>query len=445
MMPPGDQGVSSDGNTSAKNMSSSDYGSAHLNISPNSTKTVTEKASLTYAAVTQSVLFPTKEQAIVMDAIDGVSIKEYTLAVAKVISPANIRFASRISNGRICMYLANQQLVDKITDTNVNINIGTHQLRIRPLISKARRIILSNVCPIIPHDLIEKKLTNMGIRCNSHLSFIRAGMNEPGFSHILSFRRQVYIEPSDIINLPDSLQIEYDNVTYWIYISTDNPKCFICKKDNHLAKQCPNVCTTSHSVLPEESPNNETVVGTLEETVAVDHTLEAAVFDVDDHRRNDKRPLSTNESSSSNTMITSSSIRYSSDDSDAKVNQEAIRKGERKNGKKKAKKIRTDSVSSDNETDIEVLTAPIKEILTQHPNIYTLSYTSLNSFLRETVGNTNHLDIAKQYTGDIKALSNMLRDIYPSLTHRSIKNRLTRIIKTLENSDTVLNTTPDLT
>ncbi|KAK2578375.1 hypothetical protein KPH14_000838 [Odynerus spinipes] len=181
-------------------MSAPDYRSAQLN-STSTTKT-SENVPSTYAAVTQNFTFPTKEQAIIMDAIDGVPIKEYTMAIAKVISSVNIRFASRISNGRICMYLANQQLVEKLTDTNVNITIRTHLLRIRPLISRAKRIILSNVCPIIPHDIIEKKLIDMGIECSSRLTFIRAGMNKPGFSHILSFRRQIYVEPNDVETEP---------------------------------------------------------------------------------------------------------------------------------------------------------------------------------------------------------------------------------------------------
>ncbi|XP_054006593.1 uncharacterized protein LOC128891237 [Hylaeus anthracinus] len=428
MMPPGNQGASSENNL--KNMNVSEYKNVQLNKSTCSTKVPSESVPLTYAAATQSITFPTKEQAVIMDAIDGVAIKEFTLAIAKVISPGNIRFVSRVSNGRICMYLANQHLVEKLTDTDVNTKVANHTLRIRPLVSRAKRIILSNVCPIIPHEAIESKLLTMGIRCASHLIFIRAGMNEPGFSHILSFQRQIYIEPSDANKLPDSIQIEYENVDYWIYISSDSPRCFICKKDGHLAKQCPIDNNTVHMSLSEKPSINKEKGNTLEEVIAAEDNSKVFEPETNNYERNDKRPLSTTESSSIVREIVIND-NSSSDDTDNKINQEQILKSKRTKGKKTIKKRRTESCSSEHETDIETMTLPIKAILTQRPNTYVLDYINFNSILRETIGNPNHLEIAKKYTDDIKGLSNMLHDIYPSLTHRSVKNRLSRIIKKL--------------
>ena len=49
--------------------------------------------------------FPTKEQAILIDAIDNTTTKDYVHAVAKVTGSEVIRFASRIPSGRICIYL----------------------------------------------------------------------------------------------------------------------------------------------------------------------------------------------------------------------------------------------------------------------------------------------------------------------------------------------------
>lgn len=94
------------------------------------------------------------------------------------------------------------------------------------------------MCPIIPHKVIEDKLTELNIALKSQISFIRAGMNDPGYSHILSFRRQVYVDPEDIIKFPETIQVNFDNTLYWIYISTDRPACFLCKEEGHLAKYC---------------------------------------------------------------------------------------------------------------------------------------------------------------------------------------------------------------
>ncbi|KAK2578370.1 hypothetical protein KPH14_001066 [Odynerus spinipes] len=169
-----------------------------------------------------------------------------------------------------------------------------------------------------------------------------------------------------------------------------------------------------------------------EETPAVIPTHDFIVPDVNKHKRNDKRPLSTTESCSTSTAP--SKLYSSSEDTD-KDNDIQNRKNECNKRKKTTKKIRKDATSSDPESDVETMTAPIKEILTQQPNMFILNYINLINFLQEIIGNPNHIDTAKKYTEDIKALSTMLRHIYPSLTHRSIKNRLTRIIKKLENND----------
>lgn len=63
-----------------------------------------------------------------------------------------------------------EQLIDKHT----KIQIKSHVLEIRPLISKDKRVILLNVCPVIPHFVIEEKLAELKIKPASHIIFIRA-------------------------------------------------------------------------------------------------------------------------------------------------------------------------------------------------------------------------------------------------------------------------------
>lgn len=195
--------------------------------------------NLSYATVTQNTMFPTKDQAIVIDSIENVQIKDYAQALGKIIEPSQIRFLSRISNNRICIYVASKSLADDIVDNKKTITVQNQKLPIRPLISRNKRIILSNVCPIIPHNIIEMKLEEMRIKPMSPISFLRAGLNETGYNHILSFRRQLYVTPEDFCRLPDKISIEYDDTTYWIYISSDTMTCFVCKNEGHLASKCP--------------------------------------------------------------------------------------------------------------------------------------------------------------------------------------------------------------
>ena len=76
-----------------------------------------------YASVTQKENFLMKEHAIVLDACEDITIKYYILRVGKALNPTNIRFASRITNNRICMYPAGKTFVDKLTSGNSNILI----------------------------------------------------------------------------------------------------------------------------------------------------------------------------------------------------------------------------------------------------------------------------------------------------------------------------------
>ncbi|KAL3274733.1 hypothetical protein HHI36_024185 [Cryptolaemus montrouzieri] len=79
----------------------------------------------TYAQVAQESSYPKKEQAIDIDAIDGFTLAEYTVAVSKKVNPSDIRFVSKISQGRVCLFLSKKSLVDDLTkDGNNVISVG---------------------------------------------------------------------------------------------------------------------------------------------------------------------------------------------------------------------------------------------------------------------------------------------------------------------------------
>ncbi|KAK2574758.1 hypothetical protein KPH14_012961, partial [Odynerus spinipes] len=164
----------------------------------NSTTVQPNSPTESYAKMVKQVQYPTKEQAIVLDSMEGFSVQDYTVAVGSLVHPSNIRYVSRISHGRVCIYLSTKELADKVTANKTTINIGPHILEIRPLISRSKRIILSNVCPIIPSNVIEEELSKLHIKPTSQITNIRAAINVPGYAHVLSFRRQMYVQPDDI-------------------------------------------------------------------------------------------------------------------------------------------------------------------------------------------------------------------------------------------------------
>ena len=108
-----------------------------------------------YSQVTKTPSFPKKERAIFLNVNDTLKLNDYVIAIGNIIQAKNILFASRISNNRICIYLSTVEYVDTITQ-QTSIKITGLDIGLRRLITPAKRLILSNVCPSIPHDYLRK-------------------------------------------------------------------------------------------------------------------------------------------------------------------------------------------------------------------------------------------------------------------------------------------------
>jgi hypothetical protein len=97
--------------------------------------------------------------------------------------------------------------------------------------------------------MLEQLIRQIGLQPLSTVSFLRAGIPGEQFAHILSFRRQIYVEDNKDIELPSSMVITFEDTSYRIFLSHDDMCCFICKKPGRIASQC-----TQHA-----EPSMETV------------------------------------------------------------------------------------------------------------------------------------------------------------------------------------------
>lgn len=395
-----------------------------------------------YAQIANHVQFPTKEQAVVFDAVEGITVQEYTRALSKITDSKNIRFVSRISHSRVCFYLNSKDTADKLTDSHAKIHIGQHVLEARPLISKAKRIIISNVCPIIPHDVIGEELVKKNIRPVSQITFIRAGMGDPGFAHILSFRRQIYIHPEDVSKLPPILEINYESTNYWIYLSGEKLSCFICKEEGHLARFCKSVDKPVPNADPSivsspvtlSFPNTQIASG--RDNVNINKSISAPVVNPQASFTPDlshitsksvlptesfKRPLSSTHSTCD---LATELVKADKQVSDIKVNK-----------KKLTKRIK---VSSESGTTVDVISTqltPAKELISTNLHKFPLNLSSITEFLFLSFDNAKILETASLFTDDIPALINMLSEVKVLITERNLKSRIGRIIKKLSSSD----------
>lgn len=426
----------------AQKVMSSDYRcnmNNHQNSSPSNQvnkvdQTENCKQKMSYANVTQSDSFPTKDQAIIIDAIDGIPIREYVCSVGSLINPINIKFVSRISKNRICMYLSSSSIVKTLIENNSTIKINNNTLLIRPLLTKYKRIVLSNVCPIIPHEILEKKLNELNIRLGSKITFLRAGYSNTGYSHIMSFRRQVFIHPEDINILPETFNIEFDETNYWIYLSTDAISCFICKSQGHLAKHCTenNVSSNNADIstnLPDTDVNG-LVPSSESPTTTIPHevTTSEKVCEATDHPvepvRAEKRPLSISDSNTSSNILLNDPDKFPCLPA---VAPKVLKTPQQ------SKKLKKSKSHSDNKEDLDKFLLPLKEILSSPNNPYVLDYLQLKCLLDRTKGVSKIAPIVSEFTTDFPAVISLLTNTYPLLTERFLKTRFTKIKRKLEN------------
>uniref|UniRef100_A0A6P7H4I9 Uncharacterized protein LOC114345989 n=1 Tax=Diabrotica virgifera virgifera TaxID=50390 RepID=A0A6P7H4I9_DIAVI len=143
------------------------------NQTANNTNSTTNN-NLSYTAALKAVprpVFPRKNQAVVLHAENSLKLYDYVHAIGNIIGAKNICFASRISNNRVCIYLSNSELVEKLINSHPLIQINTFSPNIRRLISPTKRILISNMSPFIPHEVAENVIKSLGLHLASPYLF----------------------------------------------------------------------------------------------------------------------------------------------------------------------------------------------------------------------------------------------------------------------------------
>ncbi|KAL3281679.1 hypothetical protein HHI36_004885 [Cryptolaemus montrouzieri] len=171
----------------------------------------------TYSNATKTK-YPNKDQTIIFSAIEGAQIQDYLIPLGNAIQSKNIIYLSKTTNNRVCVYLANKNLVDKFMSDYDEITVNGKILKARKLISPADRIILSNVCPTMPHEILIDELLSLSLKPVSAMTSLKTSTTLQEYSHILGFRRQIFVNPHNI-EIPESLVINYDDISYRIFLT----------------------------------------------------------------------------------------------------------------------------------------------------------------------------------------------------------------------------------
>lgn len=417
-------------------------------------------------AVNQSTFtFPSKKQAILFDSVDNTKLEDYLMALGQIVQPKNIIFSSKLSNNRICIYFSNEQLVEDFMNNHGRIMIKDQYLNARRLVTPSERLLLSNVCPSIPHTVIESQLYAHGIKPISPLTFLRISSQTPEFQHILSFRRQTYISPPNNITIPESILISFEQTTYRIFLTLDKQSCYVCKQNGHLAANCPsNKTTTNTFSAPPPSLTQNTNIGQSETTMnniqqqhhtpQQPHSLlqdqpqyssqltQEVQLEQQSHQQNIRQLPNEQDSPISQFLaeITAPIKTAIPNTTEAnklpikrpiseittpptKVSEEPIFAKPKDVKEKKLKSSPNIETNKDWGTKL----APAKAILEDPAAKYPLTFEELVDFFENSNGSPDPLSTLKIYTSEITKVTDLLTQIYPHLKDRQIKSRCTRL------------------
>lgn len=386
-----------------------------------------------FASIVHKFKFPDRNQAIIFDAIENTQKNEYIINVGNLIGPQNIIFASRIANNRICIYLSSKEIVHRFITNFKGITLNDKFITARPLVSPAKRIILSNVSPNIPHETIEEALKREGLNVVSSITFINAGINHPDYKHILSFRRQVYINLEMEDNLPNSMLITHNEITFRIFLSTDEMKCFVCKKVGHIASKCPTYNSNDITVSAEVHKKPNTLCNKNNLTLEInagntnissppsDDTDVAKNIgpDIGNSKIQSKKRLATSPAELDKINVIPDPYRHT-DNLDKLESQSSTHIFIKPTSRKKVKQV---DFSSDS-----MLFPEFKEIFVDKQ----ISYDSFCSFLQESKGKQDVVATARDLNLNLYELLKVLIESIRSVKTNSLKARLKRIAKKLK-------------
>lgn len=385
-----------------------------------------QKASqkkMSFSGAVKSSAFPKKDQAIIFPVIEGLQVRDYVLATGDIVDPKDILFAFRMSNGRMCLYFSSKDIVNDFIENHGGVNINDTYVPARKLILPAQRIILSNVQPCIPHEVIEEVLRGRGLKLVSPISFVGAGINPDPFRHIFSSRRQVFVATDQAHDIPNSVCITFEEEDYRIFLSDDKLRCFRCKAEGHISSNCNAPVVDIH--IPDifnkrpAPPTEGTTEGTSLEVQescsdstdadAIQDTMEAESIQ-DSHEDSDQPPSTSNVSS---TPLTENEASF----------QQVV------HPRPASKKLKLDTDTDPDRKQPESY-KEIEEIWQQSSR--SMSYIDFTQFFNHVKGSSRPLDVARTYTDNLDGLLALLKLVQLKLSERTPKERCKRLIVSLK-------------
>ena len=436
-------------------------------MASNNASTISTLPKPTFAEKTKSKItpltefqYPEEDQAIIFRHIENTKILDYLKAFLTVIKdPKAIIAASRVSNNRVVIFLDSADRVNNLLATHKYFLLGENNVTIHRLRSPTSKIILSNVSPAIPNSvLLDHLVHNFKLECTSPISILRVNPTDELFSHVISWRRQLYIKTKPDLNLPPSFTIEYNNRSYRIFITFDELTCFKCHKTGHKAEDCHRTVDLGNEFdnLEDSPPVN----GSPSQLTTFSYpllqptsTTHSSIPPINAMLSADKPTAATTSLEISSSLSANSvrltpeavdaSKRWLSDISSASSPTLVLKKSRDETETNNL----SDSLLSDSDGDLDdamdhsnspltlkQIFEPLASHYQENLDKFPLTFQNFTLFIDMCKGKQRITDLLKDFQMDtkIKELIFCIKDCRPYIKHSSTKNRLTRLYKKLE-------------
>lgn len=179
-----------------------------------------------------------KKNAIILEHA-GFHINDYIRAISDIIGPENIVMASKVSSYKTRLFLTSVTLVNHLSYNVGGMKIREVFIKIRPLITPYKKIIISGVKPWTPNEDVQNCLLAHGFN-TSCVYFTRNGMITPKFQHILTEKRYAFIDitEKEDFSLPSAIDFMEEGEPSKIYLQFEVVLCGNCK-GSHYTSKCP--------------------------------------------------------------------------------------------------------------------------------------------------------------------------------------------------------------
>ena len=329
----------------------------------------------------------------------------------------------------------------------------------------------------------EDILNQLKVKRGSPIINLKATINKEGLNHVISFRRQVYVNPEDVAKIPELFKLKFENLEYFIFASTDVLICFICKIEGHLARNCTvaqtqdqqiqintplinnkethtNSLSTANNIKPEirNIPENNNIRSHIDNPTNVSTVSQDQMEIIFENKRT--HSVISSEESHNDTLVDSpKEIHISTKQPIKRTKTEALDShnshldehpctentitvypstttqsqniNNRSNNKSKP------NTNKDDQLDIQL--ASIKNYLNNAGTL--LNYIQFKSLLENTHKVKNPAGIISQYTNDLDAFRKFIKeDVYANVRDSYIKTRCTKLLKSIRNP--IIDSTP---